>query len=188
MQANFLIDKQLGQNLIDFFAQAWLENYPSYYPQYSSEKAAQAILEHVQSSMVHGWDTSWTLGGTSNNCWGDSSSVSMESEPELPSLDEFFMAFYPLISFMQYKFISKAITRDTYADSDYYGGSTHHASKKLGFDDLSKAMIKAKVLVEPNVVRLEELTTYISDTYSAEKLAQQFKPVEPRQKKKQKNT
>ena len=71
-------------------------------------------------------------GGTSGSCFSDSlSTISPEIEPELKTLDEFFIEFYPQISFMQYKVISSFIDKDTFSDHDYYGGSTTHGKKQL---------------------------------------------------------
>lgn len=184
MQANFLIDQTLGQQLIDFFAQSWIQQYDTSYRNISAKEASKTIFSLVDLSLKEGFSTSWTLGGTSNNCWGDSSSVSVELEPDLPFLDEFFIAFYPQISFMQYKIVSKAIAYSTSYENDYYGGSTTQSHKKLGFEQLSSAMIKANVIINPSVVRLETLESYIIEKYSPDNLLHIFKPVQPKKKKK----
>lgn len=175
MQANYLIDTSLAKNLIDFFANQWIENY-SGYNRYTPEQAAKNIKATVEMWLEKGFETSWSLGGTSNNCWGDSSLVSPEIEPELPMLDEFFMEHYPTIGFMQYKIVTKAIVRDTYSDNDYYGGSTNNGKKSLSFADLSEALIKAKIITTPEVVRVSTLDCYIDQQFGVEKLSTVFQP------------
>ena len=39
---------------------------------------------------------------------------------------------------MQYKIVNKLVSRDTYSDGDYYGGSTQNGKKSLSFADLSQ--------------------------------------------------
>lgn len=175
MQAQYLIDKSLAKKLIDFFGQEWINNYSSY-SHYTAEQAAKSAISHIEFYMTKGFEITWSLGGTSNNCWGDSYSISAEIEPELPMLDEFFMEAYPAIGFMQYKIVTKAVQRSTYSDSDYYGGSTENGKKSLSFSDFSQAMIKAKVISDPQVVRLSDLDSYIQEQFGVEKMLSIFKP------------
>lgn len=177
MQANFLIEQSLAQHLIDFFGNQWIESYNTYYNHYTPEQAKKNIKAHIETWFENGFSTEWSLGGTSNNCWGGSHNVSPEIEQDLPMLDEFFIDYYPLIGFMQYKIVTKAIVRDTYSSSDYYGGSTNNAKKTLSFADLSQALIKAKVITNPEVVRVSTMDSYIDEKFSVENLSSIFKPV-----------
>lgn len=177
MQANFLIDKSLAQKLIDFFGNQWIESYNNYYNQYKPKDVARIIKETIQYRIENGFSTDWSLGGISNNCWGDSQPVGVEIEPDLPMLDEFFIEHYPLIGFMQYKIVTKSIVRDTYSDGDYYGGSTQHGKKTLSFADLSQALIKAKVITQPEIVSISTMDSYIDQQFSVEKLSTILTPV-----------
>lgn len=181
MQANFLIDKQLAQNLIDFFANSWITTHSSY--GYNPKQASASVISHIGYAIKEGFSTSWSLGGTSNNCWGDSHTVSAEVEPDLPYLDEFFIEFYPQVSFMQYKIVTKAVQTSTSSDSDYYGGNTTNGNKTLDFQSLSESMIKAKILNNPSLVRMSELNDYIKENYSTEKMEEIFKPAVSKTKK-----
>lgn len=182
MQAKFLLDQQLAQNLINFFGQSWLNNYSSYHSHYTAEQASESVIQHIDYCFMHGFEASWSLGGTSNNCYGGSDSVSAEIEPELPLLDEFLMEFYPQTSFMQYKIISKFIERSTHSDNDYYGGTTTNGNKKLDFSDLSQSLIKSQLIVDYNEVYCSDMDDYINEHYSAEKLSSIFKPAVPKKK------
>lgn len=172
MQAQYMIDKILAQNLIDFFGNDWIKNYS--YNSYTPVQAAKAIYSHLDSFLKSGFETSWCLGGISNNCWGNSFSVSAEIEPDLPMLDEFFIEYYPSIGFMQYKIVTKSIQHDTFSDSDYYGGSTQHAKKSLNFSDLSQAMIKAKIINNPQLVRISDMESYIKEKFGATQMESVF--------------
>lgn len=183
MQANLLIDKQLAKNLIDFLANSWITEHSSY--GYSPKQASESVISYINHAIAKGFSISWSLGGTSNNCWLHS--VHAEVEPELPYLDEFFIDFYPQISFMQYKIVSKSVKFSTSYNSDYYGGSTSNGNKSLDFQSLSESMIKAKILTNPSIVRISELNHYINNNYSIEKMEHFFKPISKTKKNSKKN-
>ena len=174
MQAQFTLDKSLAKNLIQFFGDSWIDSHIGY--GYTPEQASKYLIQHIEYCLEQGFNTTWSLGGVSNNCWGDSSPVSAEIEPELPFLDEFFIEFYPQVSFMQYKIVSKMIQRDSYSDSDYYGGSTQNGKKSLSFSDLSQGMIQAKIMTQPELVKISSLEDFIKESYCVEVLASTFKP------------
>lgn len=182
MQANFLIDQTLAKNLIDFFGNQWIESYCAY-NQYTPAQAHKNIRATINIWLAKGFETSWSLGGTSNNCWGNTQTVGVELEPDLPMLDEFFMEYYPFIGFLQYKLITKAIVRDTYSDGDYYGGSTYNGKKSLSFADLSQALIKAKVITTPEVVRIDTLDSYIEEKFGVDTLRTIFPPAKSKKSK-----
>lgn len=182
MQSKIIIDQTLAKNLINFFGQEWINEHQSYSSHYTSSKASEEVIAYIDNCLTYGFKTSWSLGGTSNNCYGSSYSVSPEIEPELPLLDEFFIEFYPQTSFMQYKIISKFIERDTTSYNDYYGGNTQSGTKELNFKDLSQAMIKAKIITDYSAFTSLDMNNYINDNYSAEKLASIFKPAVSKKK------
>jgi hypothetical protein len=72
----------------------------------------------------------WSLGGTSGNCW-DSTLHNVSGEAPLTSFVEFdtlLETVCPSITFLQYKKIyNNCVTTDTSSESDYYGGSTSSA-------------------------------------------------------------
>lgn len=182
MQAQFTIDQSLAKQLIDFFGKSWISSYTGY--GYTPEQASKGVIQHIEYYLSKGFETSWSLGGISNNCWGDSSPVSAEIEPELPFLDEFFIEFYPQVSFMQYKIVNKLVSRDTYSDGDYYGGSTQNGKKSLSFADLSQGMIQAKIITNPQLVIISSLKDYIDENYSVQVMSATFPPKKAKKSKK----
>lgn len=103
------------------------------------------------------------------------STISPEIEPELKTLDEFFIEFYPQISFMQYKVISSFIDKDTYSDYDYYGGSTTHGKKQLTIQKLQEAFVKAKIIQPGNTVSNYSIEDNVKLMFS-DKIHEKFKP------------
>ena len=86
--------------------------------------------------------SSWCMGGTWGNCWGNSGTVSPEPEPDgFPELDELLEKICPTITFLQYKGIYREIvSSDTSSDGDYYGGSTTHGFKYFNVEALYNAL------------------------------------------------
>jgi len=71
---------------------------------------------------------SWSLGGTWQDCWGNSGSVSPSKAPDsMTELDELLEKVAPSISFLQYKNIANnCVSVREFREGDYYGGSTYH--------------------------------------------------------------
>ena len=93
--------------------------------------------------------TTWSLGGTSGNCWNDEmSTISPDVEPEDDNtLDQIVEEIAPDCSFMKYKVIrGKVMTRGTTHHRDYYGGSTTEAWKGFNIHDLYLAMKDNKLI------------------------------------------
>lgn len=82
--------------------------------------------------------SSWCLGGTWANCWGNSGSVSSEPEPDgFDELDKILEDISPNITFLQYKrIVSNVVLTDEYGDSDYYGGRTLYAYRYFYVESL----------------------------------------------------
>lgn len=100
-----------------------------------------------------GFKTSWSLGGTYGNCYGEKSEASAEIETDLTQLDDFIMSQYPKISFIQYKMIERSVSKYIKNNSDFYGGETKTAFKEISFSALSFVAVK---------VKLEEGNEYIN--------------------------
>lgn len=73
--------------------------------------------------------SSWSLGGTWGDCWGNEGTCDAEPAPtSFREFDELMEKVCPQITFMQYKkAYSESVTTETDSDSDYYGGSTRSA-------------------------------------------------------------
>lgn len=157
------IHAQLAQNLIEFFYKDFASGYYT--------RTAKGFISHMNAMAQNGFEASWSLGGTSGNCYDDKlSHVSADPEGELDSLDDFLMEYYPNTSFLQYKIITRAINRKVQSHSDYYGGSTETAVKSLSYTDLDAAMVKGKVLSsEDRMVDFDELVKQKAYEYMPEK-------------------
>lgn len=84
---------------------------------------------------------SWTSGGKSGgSCWDTSDSVyysvSGEPEKELDALNEFLTAYFPSITFLQYKKFNKHIKTRSRTDTEYYGNETEYTGKYISFEDV----------------------------------------------------
>ena len=81
---------------------------------------------------------SWSMGGTSGNCWDDHlSEISGEIEPEFTIIDSILEHYCPNISFIQYKSMSnKLLHRESNSEGDYYGGSETYGSKYIYLEEL----------------------------------------------------
>lgn len=81
---------------------------------------------------------SWSMGGTSGNCWDDhKTEISGEIEPEFTKIDSILEHYCPNISFIQYKSMSnKLLHRESNSEGDYYGGSETYGSKYIYLEEL----------------------------------------------------
>lgn len=87
--------------------------------------------------------SSWSMGGTSGNCWNNHiSTVSGEPQPNFVEFDEMLEKICPTISFLQYKKIYNAcVDTGSLIEGDYYGGSITYGYYTLNvqsfYDELS---------------------------------------------------
>ncbi|NCP98058.1 hypothetical protein GW796_08750 [archaeon] len=100
------------------------------------------FLSYMDSRLKSGFSTKWSLGGISNDCWGGSHTVSSDVESELTDLDDFLMAYFENVSYMQFRKISNKIETSTQDDSDYYGGSIAYGYKKLPYYELNNVLVE----------------------------------------------
>ena len=173
MQVNN-INQELIENLIKFFGNQFLNQ--GYFYSNTPSKVLKDMIGNISYYIEHGFKETWCLGWTIGSCFSDSlSTISPEIEPELKTLDEFFIEFYPQISFMQYKVISSFIDKDTYSDYDYYGGSTTHGKKQLTIQKLQEAFVKAKIIQPENTVSNYSIEDNVKLMFS-DKIHEKFKP------------
>jgi len=93
---------------------------------------------------------SWCLGGSWNDCWGSTGSVSPSSPPEgFFALDNLLEKIAPNISFLQYKkILNECVSTDEFSDHDYYGGSTYHNKQMLNVIALYNYLIEKELIEE----------------------------------------
>jgi adenylate kinase family enzyme len=91
---------------------------------------------------------SWSLGGTWNDCWGNTGTVSPSTAPDsMTEFDDLLEKVAPSISFLQYKKISKnCVSIREYSDGDYYGGSTYHNQYLLDLPCLYEYLIENELI------------------------------------------
>lgn len=78
---------------------------------------------------------SWSLGGSWNDCWGNTGTVSPSSAPD--------------ISFLQYKkILNECVSNKEYSDHDYYGGCTYHNRQVLNVRALYNYLIEKEIIEE----------------------------------------
>ena len=167
MQSKHLVEETLISNLIEFFEKKWLSYQSSSYFSESKEQASISIVASIDHHIKKGFEISWCMGGTINQD-GDSRPVFPEIEPDLPFLDDFLMEYYPHISFMQYKVITRQIECKTKTDGDNYGGSTQDATKSLSLFDLSNSMVKSGIIAQPHLVPFSEMQDKIYNQHTPE--------------------
>ncbi len=92
--------------------------------------------------------SSWSLGGSWANCWGDSGSVSGDAQPStFEELDSLFEEVCSSISFMQYKrIVNNCVSTDTYNNGDYYGGNVEYAYFKCNIIELYDMLIDMNLI------------------------------------------
>ena len=81
---------------------------------------------------------SWSLGGTSGNCFDDQvSSISPDAEPEFTEIDSVLEHYCPYLSYTQYKYMhNKLLHKDQKYESDYYSGGITYGYKYIYLDEL----------------------------------------------------
>lgn len=97
--------------------------------------------------------SSWSLGGTSGNCYdNDKFQISADEQPtEFKEFDELLERVCPGISFLQYKKLYKAcVTIKVEGQDDYYGGYTENARFVCDLQVLY-AMLLESNLIKPLV-------------------------------------
>lgn len=147
------LEKDFATKLLDFLTDEFNNGY--------NTKTHTNFISCMHYAFKSGFKTSWSLGGTTGNCYGEKREASAQMETGLDQMDDFIMKNYPQISFMQYKMIERAITRDIKSDKDWYGGETQEASKQISFSTLSDVAVN---------VKLEEGNDYInSDEFIVQK-------------------
>lgn len=89
--------------------------------------------------------SSWCLGGTSGNCWGDEKSI-ISSDPQPISFTEFdnlLEKICPAIGFLQYKKLyNETVTTEIKGDGDYYGGYVEYANYICNLSKLNEMLIE----------------------------------------------
>ena len=111
-------------------------------------------------------EASWSMGGTYGHYEGGLHESSPDPEPELEQLDDFLMKHYSTIGFLQYKKICRKIEVSTYHDSDYYGGSTVQATKKLALADLGEDLIALGFEQPSPLLKQQEINALIAKKYN----------------------
>lgn len=96
----------------------------------------------------------WSLGGTSGNCWNDNISR-VDPDTNIPSFDEFdsvLELIYPECSFLKYKKIyNKCVSIRDYSDGDYYGGSVTYAYYFCDVQKLYETLIEMDIINSPEI-------------------------------------
>lgn len=107
-------------------------------------------IAHVDESDIVK-SSSWSMGGSWADCWGNKGSVPGGPETEFVELDSILEKVCPNISFLQYKNIcNKIINSDTRSEGDYYGGSVTYGYKYFNVRSLYE------VLVEKGLYEIEK--------------------------------
>ena len=143
------MEKNFAEKLLNFLTEEFNNGY--------NTKTQKNFINHMDHMFKNGFKTSWSLGGTHGNCYGEKTESSAEMETDLTQLDDFIMSQYPNIGFMQYKMIERSITKNVQNDSDWYGGETKTASKEIDFGTLANVVVKVKMEEGREFVNVKEL-------------------------------
>lgn len=93
--------------------------------------------------------SSWSLGGTSGNCWNNElHRISAEPQPvSFAEFDSLLEEVCPQISFLQYKKLyNETVTTETSYDHDYYGGSTESACFVCDLPKLYDMLVQMEII------------------------------------------
>ncbi len=104
-------------------------------------------VRHTYASEKHGSKdvpprlfVEWSTGGTTGaSCWGGSSDSFVEGDApeELKSLGKILERLCPSMTFIQYMNLSNELIKtNTRGSSDYYGNTSHYASKTVDLREL----------------------------------------------------
>jgi len=95
---------------------------------------------------------SWSLGGSSGNCYGPEMTYYDAEQPEeLDSLDLLLEKVIPTITFLQYKnLVRKVVTYREDSHSDYYGGHSSTAYKECSLRTLFNELTERGFLSDKN--------------------------------------
>ena len=106
-----------------------------YFKVWAAEKGLYSEKDKLCSS-------SWCLGGTSRNCYGEEHEVSGSAQDiSFTELDTFLEEHYPNVTFMQYKKILRdCVESKETGNSDYYGGYVKYAHYECDLESLYKLL------------------------------------------------
>lgn len=84
----------------------------------------------------------WATGGrTGGNPWSDETSPLQADEPnELVVLDEFLENYFPSITILQYKRLSRLIKFQNWNDDQYYGNNANYKCAYITFEDIASCL------------------------------------------------
>ena len=117
---------------------------------------------------------SWSLGGSSGNCWNDKMDhYSAEAPEELDGLDIILEAVAPAMTFLQYKnLVREVVTYREEMHSDYYGGSSSTAIKECDLRVLYNRLVERKILkTVPSKVETPMVTVAVHRRFRSGKTA-----------------
>lgn len=146
------MEKEFLIKIIDFLIDEFKSSF------FNNDRASLTV--YIDDAFKKGFSVSWSLGGTINDYSGNVTKAFAEAESDLNQLDDFIMSKYPKISFMQYKMIDKAITKGIKRDTDYYGGQTQTAYKKIDFETLADIILKIKMEEVKEFANIDEYINY----------------------------
>lgn len=111
---------------------------------------------HVDEKYKMTSDT-WSLGGTSGNCWDSEVGTISPGEPLtcFKEFDDLIANVCPDIGFMAYKQIyNHCVDSDTTSCGDYYGGCIKYAFFTCDVKKLYEMLIEKKIIVEDSFCRI----------------------------------
>lgn len=105
------------------------------------------ILESYQKNDEMRSDE-WSLGGTMEDCWGNSVTCGAEEQPiEFKEFDDLLLKVCPNISLLQYKKLYReTVTTETRRESDYYGGYCSYGYYACDLKKLYELLIEMGLL------------------------------------------
>lgn len=90
---------------------------------------------------------SWSNGGTSCNCWGDTYNISPEEPCEFDKFDKLLEDICPNINFLQYKKIrQKCVSIEEDSCGDYYGGTEYYSRYVCDIQCLYDALLEMNLI------------------------------------------
>jgi hypothetical protein len=124
---------------LEDFQKGWNRPYLSGYVHESWKNEPNLKDKDFKGFCSEEWAVSGRTGGTP---WNDDELVPLEAEDpkEIVILDEFLEKYFPSITILQYKRLSRLIKFQNWSDDQYYGNNANYKCAYITFEDIASCL------------------------------------------------
>lgn len=123
---------------LEDFQKGWNRPYLSGYVYESWKKKPNLKDKDFKGFYSEEWATGGRTGGTP---WGDKTTALEAEDPkEMIVLDEFLEKYFPSITILQYRRLSRLINFETWSDDQYYGNNAIYKCAYITFEDIASCL------------------------------------------------